>query len=198
MQVLDGFVVLEGLDGAGTTTQLQKLDRFLNGKGKAHLVQAEPTDGPIGRLIRDVLQHKHSVQPWTLAMLYAADRNEHVARIEQEIAGGNMVVCDRYLYSSLAYQGVTCPWEDVWTLNQHYPHPSTILYIDTPVEECMERISHRGEPVELFEHQEFLTKVRDGYERAFSHLPAGVRMVRLDGAAEPEEIFRKICQVLPD
>lgn len=197
MQVLDGFVVLEGLDGAGTTTQLQKLDRFLNGKGKAHLVQAEPTDGPIGRLIRDVLQHKHSVQPWTLAMLYAADRNEHVARIEQEIAGGNMVVCDRYLYSSLAYQGVTCPWEDVWTLNQHYPHPSTILYIDTPVEECMKRISHRGEPVELFEHQEYLTKVRDGYERAFSHLPAGVRMVRLDGAAEPEEIFRKICQVLP-
>lgn len=196
MQILDRFIVLEGLDGAGTTTQLGMLDSLLAQQKRPHVMEAEPTDGPVGKLVRSILQHTYSVQPWTLAMLYAADRNEHVQTITKEIEAGKLVVCDRYLYSSLAYQGVTCPWDDVWRLNCRFPLPSLILYVDTPVEECMRRIKHRGQPEELFEHREFLRKVQAGYERSFGSLPKGVRLVRLDGVQDPDVIFQHLRDAL--
>lgn len=196
MDILKGFVVLEGLDGAGTSTQLRLIDQWLTDTNRPHVMQAEPTDGPVGKLIREILRGVHHVEPMTLAMLYAADRREHVRFIRQRLSEGKLVICDRYIPSSLAYQGVNCPLDTVKAWNQDYPQPGLYLYVDTPVDECIRRIKHRAEPVELFEHREFLTNVQAGYEAAFKAMPEGVSVKRIDGCLSPEAIATEIKQIL--
>ncbi len=105
------FIVFEGLDGAGTTTQLHLLEKNLKEAGVTVFATAEPTDSAIGRLIRSVLRKEISVEPKTLAMLYATDRYEHLygkGGIIEHLDAGDTVICDRYLYSSIAYQSITC------------------------------------------------------------------------------------------
>lgn len=196
MDILKGFVVLEGLDGAGTSTQLRLIDQWLTETGRPHVMQAEPTDGPVGKLIRDILRGVHQVEPMTFAMLYAADRREHVRFINEQLSEGKLVICDRYIPSSLAYQGVNCPLDRVKSWNQDYPQPALYLYVDTPVDECIKRIRHRAEPVELFEHREFLTKVQAGYESAFKTMPEEVTVKRIDGRKSPEAIADEIKRIL--
>ena len=105
------LIVLEGLDGAGTTTQAKRLVEHLRTRGgKAHLTR-EPSDGPIGRLIREMLTGEHAIpgQPIaqsTFGLLFAADRLDHLQReVEPQLAAGATVVSDRWYHSSLAYQG---------------------------------------------------------------------------------------------
>src|SRR5579864_7294663 len=106
------FIVLEGLDGAGTTTQLVRLAERLRRAGERVVATAEPTDGPIGALIRQALRRRlvhrdgRALTDESLALLFAADRVDHVAgEIEPALARGQHVLCDRYVLSSLAYQG---------------------------------------------------------------------------------------------
>lgn len=190
------FIVLEGLDGAGTTTQRDAVASILREKGIPCLSTCEPTDGPVGKLVRSILRKEAEVQPWTLAMLYSADRYEHVKEIGSALKEGKWVISDRYFYSSLAYQGVTCPWEKVEEINREYPHPDILLYIDTPVEECMRRIDFRGQKKELFEKQEYLTQVRANYEKAFNDIPPSTRLYRIDGRLHKEEITEEIRDIL--
>lgn len=196
-KVLRNLVVLEGLDGAGTTTQMCLLASALEGKGRKVAMTAEPTDEPIGRLIRSILRKECSTSPWSLAMLYSADRNDHVISMEKETKKGTIVISDRYFYSSLAYQSVNSPFRDVWDINKGYPHAQYVIYIDTPVEECMRRIEHRGLAKELFEKKAFLGKVRENYEKAFTLLPHGTTLIRIDGRLSLEKVTSEIIRNLP-
>ena len=115
--ILRSFIVLEGLDGAGTSTQLKLLSQRLSSAGKKHTATWEPTDGPVGKLLRAILAREVKALPTTTAMLYAADRNEHLHAPEAGILAtasrGELVVCDRYLFSSLAYQSIECGFDFV-------------------------------------------------------------------------------------
>ena len=112
MNILQRLIVLEGLDGAGTTTQMRLLSERLTRDGKPHAATWEPTDGPIGQLLRSILARDTRAHPRSIALLYAADRNEHlyapVIGMEARAKKGEIVICDRYLFSSLAYQSVEC------------------------------------------------------------------------------------------
>jgi thymidylate kinase len=101
---------------------------------------------------------------------------------------GTPVISDRYLFSSLAYQGVDLPYPFVASLNETFPMPSVVFFIDTPVEECLRRIEARGQAKELFEIQTFLEKVKRNYEQAFSDLPSDSTMIRIDGTLSIEAI----------
>jgi dTMP kinase len=197
--VLHNFIVFEGLDGAGTTTQMKLLAETCDRQERSCHATFEPTSNPIGRLVRSVLQKQVVTTPLALAMLYAADREDHlnnpVTGIVGKLEAGQLVISDRYLYSSLAYQSVECGFERIQQLNQ-FPAPRFIFYIDTPVEECMRRIESRGSELELFERRDFLLTVRSNYERIFSELPGGVRFVRLDGTLARETIARQVAEVL--
>lgn len=124
---LQGFIVFEGLDGAGTTTQARRIVDWINATGTPAEFTWEPTDMPTGRLIRDVLSDAGPVEPWTLALLFAADRHEHVYRpnsgILARLSRGIRVVSDRYLFSSLAYQGAYAQATAVEALNSGFPLP---------------------------------------------------------------------------
>jgi dTMP kinase len=159
----------------------------------------EPTDKPIGRLVRSVLQKQLVTTPLALAMLYAADREDHlynpVYGLVHDLENGKLVISDRYLYSSLAYQGVECEYDKIASIKE-VPAPEYVCFIDTPVDECLRRISGRGNETELFEKHEFLERVKENYERIFSSLPPEVHLVRIDGLLGKEEIAEQIQTAL--
>jgi len=198
-QIFENLVVFEGLDGAGTTTQMQLLAEKCDKDLRSCRATFEPTDKPIGRLVRAVLQKQIVTTPLALAMLYAADREDHLYNpiygMASELERGKLVICDRYIYSSLAYQGVECPIEKVQELNQ-FPAPQFLFFIDTPVEECIRRIEARGGEAELFDRHEFLEKVKTNYEKLFSTLSQEVKFFRIDGMQSKEAIALEIQKAL--
>ena len=196
--VLKRFWVLEGLDGAGTTTQLKNLENYMVGKGMAVFRTAEPTIYESGLIIRRVLSGQFKVPQSTTAYLFAADRDNHINNpeygIKAHLEKGEIVISDRYLFSSLAYQSIGFDFEEVQRLNSAFPYPELVLYVDTPVEDCISRIDSRGAQKEIYEKLDYQTKVHDNYERIFSSLPAGCRLIRVDGTLSREEIFRCLVE----
>ena len=193
--ILDSFIVFEGLDGAGTTTQMHALARYYEFNRRKYTITNEPTSNPIGRMVRDVLQKRIQTTPEALAFLYAADRDDHlynpsygIVRILEE---GSIVISDRYFYSSIAYQSVECDPDFINLIND-FPSPRFIIYVDTPVDECLRRIEKRGGEKELFDRYDFLSEVRKNYEKAFSSLPDGVHLIRIDGSGSAAEVESEI------
>ena len=197
---IKNFIVLEGLDGCGTTTQTALLVKKLEDCGIKGYSTKEPTDGSIGRFIRSVLQKKESVDPFTLALLFSADRNEHVYGengIIEQTQAGKMVVCDRYFFSSLAYQSLFIDYDTVGELNRFYPLPEYLFYIDLSPEECQARVESRGEETELFEHLELQRKIDVNYKKSLSLLAASeMKTVVIDGRGSIEDIHNQICKAL--
>lgn len=197
--ILDRFIVIEGLDGSGTTTQMKLLVEAFDTMHISCHAAFEPTSSPIGTLVRDVLQKKTVTTPLALAMLFAADREDHLNHpltgIIERLASGTIVVCDRYKYSSLAYQSVECGFDRVQELNM-FPDPRFVFFIDTPIDDCLKRIDIRSNERELFERQEFLAQVRDNYELIFSRLDEKVVFTRIDGTLDRLDIHKRIVAVL--
>ena len=191
--ILKGFWVLEGLDGAGTTTQLKNLEAYMQDKGLPVFRTAEPTIYETGRFIRRVLSGEVKVPQSTIAYLFAADRDNHINNPEYGIIShlqkGEVVISDRYFFSSFAYQSIGFDPDAVMMLNSRFPYPELVLYVDTPVEDCISRIDSRGSDKEIYEKQDYQTKVRENYEKFFSNLPEGCRLIRVDGTLSREEIF---------
>ena len=192
-EILKGFWVLEGLDGAGTTTQLKNLEAYMQDKGLPVFRTAEPTIYETGRFIRRVLSGEVKVPQSTIAYLFAADRDNHINNPEYGIIShlnkGEVVISDRYFFSSFAYQSIDFDPDAVMMLNSRFPYPELVLYVDTPVEDCISRIDSRGDDKEIYEKKDYQTKVRENYEKFFSRLPEGCRLIRVDGTLSREEIF---------
>jgi dTMP kinase len=196
---MDSFIVLEGLDGAGTTTQASFLAERMRRAGISVVSTSEPTHGSIGKLIRNVLSGAVETTPEALAMLYAADRHEHVYDPEHGILRTlerSWVVCDRYVFSSLAYQTVQCDYELVYELNRRFPLPRHLVYIDLGPEESEVRRKGRDAP-EIFENLEFQRSVYRRYQRAlaeFEHTDMQIHFI--DGSSSPDYISERIWKEL--
>jgi dTMP kinase len=197
--IQERFIVLEGLDGSGTTTQMRLLEKQLAGRGARYWPTWEPTDGPIGALIRSILARKTSALPRSIALLYAADRAEHLfsrSGIIERTARGELVISDRYLFSSLAYQSIDLGTAFVEALNGDFPLPECLIFLDTPVEVCQHRIASRAAQ-ELFDGLEFQTRVREGYLDAIDrYRGTGMRIEVIDGDRSSEEISVDIWNVV--
>ena len=199
------FIVLEGLDGAGTTTQSRLLAEALRADGHAVHETREPSDGPVGVQIRQALRSRvvrrggDRLTPETIALLFAADRVDHVAdEVRPALDAGRIVVSDRYVHSSIAYQGSELPVDWVVSIDARAPAADLVVFVDVPVETCLARIDGRGER-ELFERREFLEAVVARYEEAFTLRPDPV--VRVDGSrsidAVHEAIVAAVAGALP-
>lgn len=192
-EILKNFWVLEGLDGAGTTTQLKNLEKYMQDKKMAVFRTAEPTICETGRFIRRVLSGEVKVPQSTVAYLFAADRDNHLNNpeygIRTHLQAGETVISDRYFFSSFAYQSIGFDPDAVMMLNSRFPYPELVLYVDTPVEDCISRIDSRGTDKEIYEKFDYQTAVHDNYEKLFASLPEGCRLIRVDGRLSREEIF---------
>ncbi len=165
-------------------------------EGIPHDATWEPTDGPVGKLLRSILAQDVKLQPTTVARLYAADRNEHVNAPETGIAAvaasGRLVVCDRYIFSSLAYQSIECGYDFVFGLNSEFPLPQLLFFLDTPVEVSQARLAGRRK-VELFDGISFQKRVRQAYLQAFEKFGnTGMTLCVIDGDRPPEQIHEEI------
>ncbi|MDD4082075.1 MAG: dTMP kinase [Sphaerochaetaceae bacterium] len=198
-QILKNFYVLEGLDGAGTTTQTKLIESFLLSKQIPFFLTFEPTSSEIGQIARKILQGKIQTTPLALAFQFCADREDHLNNKEngiiKKLEEGKKVISDRYFYSSLAYQSLGATYEKVRELN-NFPAPEFIFFLDTPCEVCIDRIDIRGASKELFEEIEILKKVKNNYEKAFSELDDKVNLIRIDGTLPKEKIFEIIKKYL--
>ena len=194
--ILRNFIVIEGIDGAGTTTQLEKLGERLGSNNISCWMTCEPTDGPVGTLIRRVLRGDITVDPTTLAYLFVADRHEHLHAKKTGILGrledGAVVVCDRYIFSSLAYQSVDCGYEAIEGLNGFFPLPELLIYLDVPAELGNHRAANRQKR-EIFEYMDFQKSVIEFYERAINtYESSDMKIVRIDGSQSPEKVSENI------
>lgn len=197
------FVAFEGLDGAGTTTQVRLLAERLRRLHPA-FVTREPSDGPAGLQIRMVLAHRVKVDAATLAALFAADRTDHLyhtdghAGIVAHLQAGTAVITDRYYLSSFAYQGMNLDWGWLWDMHAHCIRPDVIFFLDVPVDVCLQRIAAgRGAHFELFENQDALTHVRHSYLAAIERLRReGDRIEVVDGHAPPERVHEAIWTIM--
>lgn len=185
------FVVLEGIDGAGTTTQASRLADRLRARGDTVIATAEPTDGPVGRLLRQVLRGEGgAADPAALPWLFAADRADHIARlVAPALSRGHWVVADRYLPSSLAYQSLDRGMDGVAALNDTFPLPDLTLLLRVSADAALARITSRGAPAERFERRDTLARVAAAYESAMAWVVArGGRVVTLDGEASADAV----------
>ena len=197
------FLVIEGIDGAGTTTQVQRLCARLMAGGVAALATREPTSGPIGSMIRQVLTNRlvvadgrggHAPGFGTMALLFAADRLDHLeSEIVPSLHDGVTVVSDRYDLSSLAYQTATAgaradeivAW--IRALNQQARRPDLTIVVDVSAEVAAQRRKQRGGNAELYEGDELQRKLVDAYRHAERLVP-GDRVVHVDGDRSVDDV----------
>jgi dTMP kinase len=192
-EVLAGFIVLEGLDGSGTTTQCHLLQKKIVSIGKACQYTCEPTESFIGKAVRQVLQNEQKVAAGTLAKLFAADRHNHIYHPDNGIIAaleqGNTVISDRYLFSSLAYQSVDWNFDAVWELNRHFPLPEELIFLDVSPDEGYRRVVQRNTTREIYERMEFQEEIRSNYFHAFTlfqHTDMNIHI--FDGTLPVEEL----------
>lgn len=186
------FIVIEGIDGAGKTTQLKQLHLWMETRyGCPVHTTGEPTNRPIGRLLKEALQRRVELDGICHALLFAADRIDHVkSEIESNINRGTPVLCDRYFLSSFAYQWREMPGELDWieSINARAIHPHLTLLIDAPAEVCMDRIRRARPDTELFEDLETLRAIRGNYLELARRREAMDHIEIIDGARTPGEV----------
>jgi dTMP kinase len=166
------FVALEGIDGSGTTTQLPRLVAHLEARGRRAVATREPSVGPIGRLLRELLLGQHALPDGApadgqaMALLFAADRRDHLRReIEPALAGGVDVVSDRYLLSSLAYQAEEAERGWVAGLARELRAPDLTILLDVSVEVAAARRRAAGRVVERYDADAVQARVAENYRR---------------------------------
>lgn len=198
------FVVLEGIDGSGTTTQVAKLADRLRREGVNVRATREPSDGPVGTMIRQVLTGRIVVPGgrapgWaTMALLFAADRLDHVeSEIEPMLASGGVVISDRYDASSLAYQSVTSGTDAsgalqwIRNINRHARRPDLTIVLDVSPSLGAVRRETRGEAAQLYEQNEVQRALAAFYRDLAKHMPND-RVEIVDGMGTMDEVHERV------
>jgi len=204
------FIVMEGIDGCGSTTHGRLLAEAIRGRGIEVVLTCEPSPGPIGTMIRQALQHRlfdaDGATPrrldWTtMALLFAADRTDHLdSTVVPALRAGSVVISDRYDLSSLAYQSATAhggadpvPW--IRHLNAQALRPDLTLVIDVPAEVAEERRRARGGVEEMFEARELQARLATVYARAEELVPND-RVLHVPGVGEMSAVAARVFEAV--
>ena len=198
--MLGKFIVFEGIDGSGTSTQSEMLKDFLLSKGISAVTTSEPSSGPIGNLIREGFKKRVTfvdnpiLFDEQMAYLFAADRHDHLYNTVDGVFTLNKkkitTISTRYFFSSLAYHvNNDDEYNFVKKLNEKFPLPDLTIYIDTPIEISLERISLRAHR-DAYENKEKLEKVSVNYKKVFAEYNENLLVV--DGSLSIDEIHNII------
>ena len=193
--ILKNFVVFEGIDGAGTSTQINILKE--KKEAERFFFTAEPTDSPTGKFLRTVLKGNVELDPRTSAE-HLWGKSGSNCGIEKKCSDGKIVISDRYFFSSLTYQSVTCGEELPRLLNSAFPLPQILFFFKISPEISLKRVDARGER-EIYEKIDFLQATEERYEKLMDEYEAkntGMKIVRLDAAKSKEEVSTQIWQEL--
>lgn len=211
--ILKNFIVFEGIDGAGTSTQIKKL---VDSNPEKYEATAEPTKSEIGKFLRRMLAGEFHVDEKTNAYLFAADRCEHIYGqngIIEKIKNGKTVVSDRYFFSSMAYQSASCGKDLPRLLNSPFPLPEYLFYFQINPEISLARVNARNEKKEIYEKLDIQKKIAALYEEVISeyeniaqnniqNFPQinaqsdTMKIIRIDASKSIEEIAETIKKTL--
>lgn len=197
------FIVLEGLDGSGISTQLGLLKNWLESKANDYgrtMFTKEPTDGPVGSIIRLALSKRlNPLDEKVMALLFAADRADHLYAKEENgqkagiiatLEKGINVVSDRYYLSSYAYQSRIESLEWLRQINAHALRPDLTILLSVPVNESKKRRDKSRFHEELYEREDYLAQIRENYREVAQRLgEEGEKIVIIDGNRKTEEVF---------
>src|SRR6185369_5185164 len=171
------FIALEGLDGSGKSTQTKLLAQKLMEQGHKVYTTSEPTTSRIGSIIKDIFKHKIEADHRTIAALFVADRLYHLLNntdgIVKKLEEGHTVICDRYYFSSYAYQGthLDMSWViEANSLSADILRPDLNVFIDVSPETSMNRVNRSRQSTELYETLDNLSNVRKKFFEAFEKL----------------------------
>ena len=186
------FICIEGLDGCGKTTQTKILVEKLKKKGYDAVYTAEPSRGKIGRFIKKYCLHRDKrISSIVEALLFAADRYEHVGNdILPALKNGKIVVSDRYVYSSLAYQGaagLSLDW--IRRINEHALAPNLAIFIDVEPNTVIQRLKPKKSVMENLETQR---KVREVYMKFVEN----GELIRVNGNKSKKEVANEILSIV--
>jgi len=188
------FIVFDGLDGSGKGEMIKKLKGYLSKKGLDILVTKEPTDGYYGKEIREILKKEKDPKMGAekCLTLFVADRKEHlINEIEPFLEKEGVVICDRYYYSTIAFQhtqGIDI--EQVVFQNMSFKTPDITFILDLPAEMALERVDKRGDGKEKFEHVEFMKELRNNFLKLNETLDDNIKII--DASKSKDEVFEQI------
>ena len=198
------FIAFEGIDGSGKSTQVKRLADHLDKKGHKVYTTCEPTDSPIGKIIRDIFNHRMEGDQKVIAALFAADRLNHLLQskdgILQKLSEGYTVITDRYYLSSYAYHsvhGIDLEWViQANALSAQLLRPDINIYIDVLPKLSLERLSARKIDIEMYETMENLTRVYNQYQIVFDRIRDDEKIVEIDGSRQQDEVHNDIIDAV--
>jgi dTMP kinase len=187
------FIVFEGLDGSGLSTQAMMLKEHLLKGGRKAVLTKEQTDNLIGGMIKSSLKGHIKVSPLTLQLMFVADRSHHLeSEIEPALKDDKIVISDRYLFSTLAFGSLDVDIDFLKLINSKFRKPDITFIIDCKPDTCIGRISRERFHIEMFEEKEKLEKVKANYASLKDYFP-NVHII--DGNRSKEEIFEDIKNI---
>ena len=190
------FIVFESIDGAGGSTQSDCLANWLREKKIFVETTKEPTEGPIGSVVRQTIRNRVKIDPCVLALAFASDRIDHLTNeqdgILRSLDKGHWVISDRYVLSSLAYQSIDYDVDWVIEINKFAIDPDVTIFIDVPVDECLNRMSGRSSIEELYHKKEKLEKILVNYRKLIAKGRFVGRLITLDGSRSKDEVFQEM------
>ena len=197
------LIVLEGIDGAGKTTQAALLEAHLREQGRQVHRTAEPTGFPTGVSLRHALSGTVKKTECEMAAMFVVDRIAHNVHptegLQALLANGVDIICDRYYYSTLAYQGQSTDYEWVRAMNLRCPQiiaPDLCIYLDLTPDQSLERIRAGRETLEIYENRETLERVRNAFFKVFQDPEMTDRIAIVDAYRAPEEIGRELARLV--
>ena len=188
------FVVFEGLDGSGLSTQAMMLKEYLLKKGRKTILTKEQTDNFLGGMIKSSLKGHIKTSPLTLQLMFIADRSHHLdSEVEPALKEGKIVISDRYLFSTLAFGSLDVDPEFLKFANSKFRKPDLTFIIDCKPETCVGRISRERFHIEMFEEKRKLEKVRENYMSLKDYFP---NVYIIDGNRNKQEVFEDIKKIV--
>jgi dTMP kinase len=201
------FIVLEGLDGAGTTTQAAKLQAHCTRHGTASFLTNEPTSDPVGAFIRRLLTGQERAPDGSvyrpgenvMGLLFAADRLAHSRAIDSRLSAGEHVICDRYVFSSMAYQTLDASVSAEWVVdvNQGCAVPDLTIFLSVPVDVCLQRLSARKGTAAIYETRALLETIAKNYQKLLPRYEAHFGpVVELDGTRSVDDVHAAVIEAI--
>ena len=193
------FIVFDGMDGTGKTTQMRLLCERLNALGMETVLTCEPSTSPDGQALRRALSGKEPANNSRMAALFLIDRIGHNAEIEGWLAEGKTVISDRYYYASMAYQGQGDNFEWVARMNLDCPHikrPDGAILLDMDPEDSMARIraGRSADELEIFETVSQQQAIRERFRRVTEYLDGRDLILTINAAGTVEEVAERVWE----
>ena len=187
------FIAVEGIDGSGKSTTIREIKRYLESKGEAVYLTAEPTTLATGKIVRNFLSETNSDTPLIhemLALAFAADRINHLREeIWPALRKKQTVITDRYFFSSVAYQSLNVSYEWVKGINRFATLPDVLVFIDVSVDKAVERLTKFRTSTEIYEKRDLLQQIDRNYREVIKEFEGNLKVIYLNGNLDIDKIY---------